>query len=55
MNFLTDEEFEHLHAIVYDECYYGDDDIVYGDGPEAILTREVMAKLDAEKVRRASQ
>lgn len=49
---LSDEEFEYLYSVFYDRAYYGDDDIVYGDGAKAEMTRRVMQELDAEKRRR---
>lgn len=49
---LNDEELEALHDIVYDKACYGDDDIVYGDGPEAVMVRNLMALLDEEVKRR---
>lgn len=49
---LTDDEFEYLHGLVYDEACYGDDEVVYGDGHEAVMVRAVLAKLDDERDRR---
>jgi len=45
---LTDEELSELHALVDDEVHYGDDEIVYGDGPQAVLLRSVLTKVTAE-------
>lgn len=41
MNF-SDEELSELHALVYHEVMYGDDEIVYGDGPQAVITRRLL-------------
>lgn len=52
MNELSNEEFEYLHQVFYDHAYYGDDDIVYGDGQAALTARAVMSKLNEEMYRR---
>lgn len=50
---LTDEELIELHSIIFDRALYGDSEIVYGDGPEAVLTRTILGKLrDEIKARR---
>lgn len=49
---LNDEELEALYGIIYDKCYYGDDEIVYGDGPEAVMVRNLMAIITDEGVKR---
>jgi hypothetical protein len=49
---FTDEELSALHGIVYDEAYYGDDWIVYGDSPEAQMIQRVMQIIDTEVKRR---
>lgn len=49
---LTDEELGALHSIVQDEAMYGDDEIVYGDGPEAVMVRLLWDKLTEEARRR---
>ncbi len=46
---LTDEELEALHAVLYDEVYYGDDDVVYGEGGHAVNLRAALAKVEAER------
>ena len=50
---LTDEELEHAYDVLSDQIYYGDDEIVYGDGPKAVALRSVVRKLSNEaKVRK---
>lgn len=49
---LTDEELSAIWGVVYDQVYYGDDEIVYGDGPTAVNLRSALAKLDDESKRR---
>lgn len=49
---LTDAELSELHGLVHDEVHYGDDEIVYGDGPKAVLLRSVLSKLTDEAKRR---
>ena len=50
---FSDDELTALHGLVYDKAYYGDDYIVYGDGPEAFMIRNLVAKLTDEMDRRA--
>lgn len=45
---LTDEELESIHDVLYDKVYYGDDEIVYGEGPEALVLRAILTKVDNE-------
>lgn len=49
---LTDVELDELHNLVYDVVHYGDDEIVYGDSPEAVLLRSVLSKLHDEAKKR---
>lgn len=49
---LTDDELMAIHSVVYDEVYYGDDYVVYGDGDYAIALRAGLAKLSEESKRR---
>jgi hypothetical protein len=49
---LTDEELEHLYSCVYDEVYYGSDEVVYGDGDYAVGLRSVLGKIEDEAKRR---
>ena len=49
---LTDAELESLHSVLYDEVYYGDDEIVYGDGLEAVNLRSALKKVEDEAKRR---
>ena len=45
---LSDEELSALHTLVQDEAMYGDDDVVYGDGPEAVMVRTLLEKVTNE-------
>lgn len=47
---LTDEEFEALHSCLYDEVYYGDDNIVYGSDGD--ILRSALGKVEDEAKRR---
>ena len=49
---LSDEELMAVHSCVYDEAYYGDDEVVYGDGEYAVNLRAGLAKLEREIERR---
>lgn len=49
---LTDEELDVVYDILYDEVYYGDDEFVYGDSPEANAARSALEKLNVEGKRR---
>lgn len=49
---LTDEELYHLQYLVYDEVYYGDDSVVYGEGDYATSLRSVLEKINAELKKR---
>lgn len=49
---LTDEELMAIYSAVYDEAYYGDDDVVYGNGDYAVALRKGLAKLEDEAKRR---
>jgi predicted ABC-class ATPase len=49
---LTNQELEVVHTTLYNAAYYGDDDIVYGDGPEAVLLRSALEKVTDEARRR---
>jgi hypothetical protein len=49
---LTDAELNELHDLVYDKVCYGGDEIVYGDGPKAVLLRSILSKLTDEAKRR---
>jgi len=49
---LTDEELTALHSLVQEEAMYGDDEVVYGDGPEAVMVRTLLTKVTDEAVRR---
>lgn len=52
MDELTDEELVAVHSCVYDEVYYGDDDVVYGDGDYAVALRSALKKVEDETSRR---
>lgn len=41
---LTDAELEAIQSAIYDEVYYGDDNIVYG--PNGDILRSALVKLD---------
>lgn len=41
---LSDEELEAVQSLVYDEVYYGDDNVVYG--PDGDYLRAALEKLD---------
>ena len=45
---LSDDELEAVWDVLYDEVYYGDDDVVYGDGPKSINLRSALAKVEHE-------
>lgn len=45
---LTDEELSELHSILEYRALYGDDEIVYGEGREAHLTRVLLGKVHDE-------
>lgn len=49
---LTNEELNIVHDVLYDEAYYGDDEIVYGNHPEAVALRTALAKVEDEAKRR---
>lgn len=49
---LTDAELSAVHNVLYDEAYYGDDEIVYGNGPEAVALRLALAKVEDEAKKR---
>ncbi len=49
---LTDDELSAIWGVIYDEVYYGDDEIVYGDGPTSVNLRSGLEKLNAEIKRR---
>lgn len=50
MTELTDEELEELHAVAYDQAYYGDDEIVYSSAGDAL--RAAVRKLENEAKKR---
>ncbi len=49
---LTDAELSAVHNVLYDEAYYGDDEVVYGNSPRAIALRTALAKVEDEAKRR---
>jgi hypothetical protein len=49
---LTDEELAVAHRVLYDEVFYGDDYVVYGDSPEAEALRSVLRKVEDEAKKR---
>lgn len=46
---LTDAELEVIYDIIYDYAYYGPDEIVYGNGAEAVSLRTGLAKVEDER------
>lgn len=49
---LTNEELDAMHSCLYEEVYYGDDEVVYGDGEYAVNLRTALAKVEDETKRR---
>ena len=49
---LTDEELSALHTLILEEALYGDDRVVYGDGPQAVMIRTLLEKVTDEAKRR---
>lgn len=49
---LTDAELSAMHSVLYNEAYYGDDEMVYGNSPHAIALRTALAKVEDEAERR---
>jgi len=49
---LTNDELMAMYSCVYDEVYYGDDDVVYGDGEYAVALRGALRKVEDETKRR---
>lgn len=49
---LTDDELMAVHSCLYDEAYYGDDEVVYGNGEYAVSLRTALAKVEDEAKRR---
>lgn len=49
---FTDEELSAMYSVLYDEAYYGDDEVVYGNGPHAVALRLALAKVEDEAKRR---
>ena len=47
---LSNEELETIHSALYDEAYYGDDNIVYGSDGD--ILRSALAKVEDEAKRR---
>lgn len=49
---LSDEELGYVYDVLSDEIYYGDDEIVYGDGSKAVALRSAVTKVVEECKRR---
>jgi hypothetical protein len=49
---LTDAELAAIHDVIYNEAYYGDDEVVYGNGDHAVALRLALAKVEDEAKRR---
>lgn len=47
---LSNDELMEIHSVVYDEAYYGDDEIVYTEKGD--LLRRALGKLEEEIERR---
>jgi len=47
---FTDEELSEIHSVLYDEAYYGDDEIVYTSAGD--LLRQALGKVEDEAKRR---
>lgn len=47
---FTDEEISTLHGVLYDEAYYGDDEIVYTSKGD--IVRSVLEKVTSEANKR---
>ena len=47
---LTDDELDELHDILYDYCYYGDEEIIYTEKGD--VARSVLKKVENEAKRR---
>lgn len=45
---LSDDELNILYDVANDKMMYGDDEIVYGDGAEAVALRSAVIALRAE-------
>lgn len=46
---LTNDELEAIYDVIYDEAYYGDDEVVYGNGAHAVALRRALAKVEDER------
>jgi hypothetical protein len=49
---FTNEELDAVHSCLYDEAYYGNDEVVYGNGEYAVNLRTALAKVEDEAERR---
>jgi hypothetical protein len=49
---FTNEELDAVHSCLYDEAYYGGDEVVYGNGEYAVSLRTALAKVEDEAKRR---
>lgn len=49
---LSDAELMAIYDTVYNEAYYGDDEVVYGNSPYSIALRTALAKVEDETKRR---
>lgn len=46
MTLFSDEELDAVHSVLYDEVYYGDDEIVYTDKGDVL--RRALGKVEDE-------
>lgn len=49
---LTDDELGAIYDVIYNETYYGDDEVVYGNGAHAVALRLALVKVEDEAKRR---
>lgn len=49
---LTNDELEAIYDVIYNEAYYGDDEVVYGNGAHAVALRRALTKVEDERKRR---
>lgn len=49
---FSDEQLSELHGLIHEEVHYGDDEIVHGDGPQAVIYRELLNIVTVEAKRR---
>jgi hypothetical protein len=45
---LADDELMAVYSCVHDQVYYGDEEVVYGNGDYAVALRKGLAKIEDE-------